>query len=467
MTRLRKSLNVPRHRVAVVEDDPDLRASLVSLFEREGHEVRSAEDEDGAVELVREFAPHLLLLDYYLAQGTGAGVVERMREFESMTQVLLVTGYASEQPARTLLAELDIQGYHDKSDGPARLMVLADAALKHYRVLRRLQAQHAYLRHIVDSAPEIMKLQDPDSLLRAALEHVIGLLRAGGGLVATVNSGLFVFGDQTEHEVSVRAAEGPYAAAQTLADLPAEVAAAIRHGVAARLPHSYQHQYIIIPLETRNGDRGCMLVEAKELPEDAIEPCRIFARQVIQSLENILLYERATVNGLTRLCTRAHGEQRIREQLKLATRTGNPIALLLMDLDHFKGINDRYGHAAGDLVLHRVATALRGQLRDSDVVARWGGEEFVVALPATNHEGARIAAEKLRRAIAELVIEFEGEQLKVTISGGLAMAATGQTDVAALVARADSGLYLAKSAGRNRVVEALAEVHEQTDSIAG
>lgn len=451
MARLRRRECEHVHRIAIAEDDEDLRSSLVGLFEREGHEVRVASDADGAVELVREFRPHLMLLDYYLHQGTGADVVRQMRTFEDLTQVLLVTGYASEQPPRTLLADLDIQGYHDKSDGPGRLMVLADSALKHYRLLARMEARRAYLRQVVDSGPDIMRIQSPDELLHSALRNAVALLRAAGGVVATVNSGVFVFDDANGHEVAVRAGEGRYQRACNMGDLPAPVVAAIRQGLSSPLPRRADAGGVVIPLETRNGERGCLFIEAPDLPSEAVEACQLYARQVVQGLENMLLYRRATIDPLTELCNRGHGEQRLQEMLRLGTRTGKPTGLALLDVDNFKSFNDEHGHAAGDLVLRRVAAAVRDQLRTTDLVARWGGEEFVIGLPATDAVGTAVAMEKLRSTVQDLTVRYEGRDLSVTFTAGCVVAEPGQLDLHELLEQADVRLYRGKRLGRNQV----------------
>ena len=440
-----------QHRIAIVEDDADLRTTLVRLFEREGHEVRTAADVAEAVALTRTWPPHLMLLDYHLGHGTGAQVVREIRTFEALTQILLVTGYASEQPARALLEELDIQGYHDKSDGPARLMVLADAALKHYRLLERLDRQRAYLRHIVAVSPEINRLQPPGELLQAALTNVALLLSGGHGVLATANSGLFVLDDDGAAEVAIRAASGRFSSVNSLRELPEPFIEAIRDGLSAETPRAHRNGCVLIPLQTRSRDRGCILVDTDELPAEAVEACQIFADQIVQALENVLLYERATVDQLTQVYNRAHGLQRLEEVLRLASRTGDTTSVVFLDIDHFKALNDTYGHAAGDFALRRVAQALEAECRTSDVISRHGGEEFMVVLPATNLDGGRTVAEKLRHRIETLGIPFEGAVLPVTISGGVTAMAPGEIDIGGLLARADAALYQSKRHGRNRI----------------
>ena len=132
----------------------------------------------------------------------------------------------------------------------------------------------------------------------------------------------------------------------------------------------------------------------------------------------------------------------------LRQRCGTPLSLVLVDADHFKQLNDRFGHTAGDAVLRQLAFVLRDSLRESDCVARYGGEEFAVVLPATSLTGALTLVQHLTAMVASTEFRFEGKTLPVTISAGLAELASGEQCVD-LIARADTALYAAKSGGRN------------------
>ena len=159
-------------------------------------------------------------------------------------------------------------------------------------------------------------------------------------------------------------------------------------------------------------------------------------------------------DGLTGLFNRAYFDQAFAHWRTQAARDHAPLSLVLFDIDHFKTVNDTYGHQAGDKVLTGVARVLGGRMRPTDIAARYGGEEFVLLLPSTDAPGAAIVAERLRRRVAESVHEIgNGSILRATTSAGHATLQPGSTATAEmLLASADSALYDAKRGGRNRVV---------------
>jgi diguanylate cyclase (GGDEF)-like protein len=163
----------------------------------------------------------------------------------------------------------------------------------------------------------------------------------------------------------------------------------------------------------------------------------------------------STTDHLTQLLNRRAFEGRAEQLLALAQRNGTPLSLVLFDIDNFKAINDKHGHAAGDAVLRRIAATAATHFRDSDLLARYGGEEFIALLPATAAQGALQLAERLRHLI-EAVVHEEVPGLRVTASFGVHTAAVASADwqLASLCRAADMALYKAKQAGRNQVVAA-------------
>jgi diguanylate cyclase (GGDEF)-like protein len=164
------------------------------------------------------------------------------------------------------------------------------------------------------------------------------------------------------------------------------------------------------------------------------------------------IYRVMTLDGLTQIHTRRYFEEALVREIARGQRYGHPFALVMFDVDHFKRVNDSYGHLAGDAVLKHVARRVQEKVRANDVVARLGGEEFAVLLPETELVGARTFAEKLRQLIANDTIDACGALLRVTVSLGVAQHLPSMTTPEAFIQVADERLYDAKRSGRNRVM---------------
>lgn len=163
-------------------------------------------------------------------------------------------------------------------------------------------------------------------------------------------------------------------------------------------------------------------------------------------MEMVTHFEQAAItDALTGLLNRRGGEEAISKHIARTRRLNGRFSLIVLDIDNFKQVNDRYGHSMGDMVISGIANTVRKNLRDADFAIRWGGEEFLICLPDTDLVGATCVAEKLRCAIEQIEFEF----LKATASFGCAE--LGSDDFQVAIARADMHLYMAKSKGRNCV----------------
>lgn len=159
----------------------------------------------------------------------------------------------------------------------------------------------------------------------------------------------------------------------------------------------------------------------------------------------------ARTDNLTKLYNRAHFDEMMASELARCRRTGQPLSLLMLDLDYFKNINDSFGHPCGDAILQSVARVLQQTTRISDVVCRYGGEEFAIILPDTSVANAYVTAEKVRRAIESLQLVCQQETLSLTVSIGInGTRGLGPVQAYELVKGADNALYSSKQKGRNR-----------------
>jgi diguanylate cyclase (GGDEF)-like protein len=217
----------------------------------------------------------------------------------------------------------------------------------------------------------------------------------------------------------------------------------------------------IFPLrtgETVVGTLVCASRKGDALPEPAQKELSMLAMQAAQAVLRTRLYEQAehlaTTDGLTGLLNRRTFNVQLKGRLREAHRYDRPLSLLLLDVDHFKRVNDTHGHPAGDAVLQGVAKVAQKQARETDIVARYGGEEMALILPETDARGAHAIAERLRKAVEAAAHATARGNLRVTVSIGLATWRGGGESEEALLAAADRALYRAKQAGRNRVFAA-------------
>ncbi|MHC8286504.1 GGDEF domain-containing protein [Pseudomonas sp. XS1P51] len=173
-------------------------------------------------------------------------------------------------------------------------------------------------------------------------------------------------------------------------------------------------------------------------------------RRQLQTV-NAQLQQLSSTDRLTGLYNRGHWEESLKVAYARHQRHGNATSLVMFDIDHFKQVNDTYGHQAGDQVIEQVARLVREHVRDSDVAGRYGGEEFAVVLSDTDKVGARFFAERLRESVAALEVLHDGRSIRFTISLGVADLSKPSVNHADLIAWADQALYASKNAGRNRV----------------
>ncbi len=179
----------------------------------------------------------------------------------------------------------------------------------------------------------------------------------------------------------------------------------------------------------------------------------LFSAALQNAITGKLLESSASLDDLTGLCNRRYFTQWFETEIRRARNYLTPLSVFLFDIDHFKKVNDTYGHHAGDLVLRRVAEVVRRNTRSSDLIARYGGEEFAVVMSSANREQSFSYANKLRETIAATGTKIPGldHPLRVTISGGIATFPGDGETTTDLIKAADNALYGAKRDGRNRI----------------
>jgi len=164
------------------------------------------------------------------------------------------------------------------------------------------------------------------------------------------------------------------------------------------------------------------------------------------------IYRLTTVDGLTQIYNKRYFMEVLEREISRSHRYGRELSLIMFDIDHFKTINDTYGHLAGDHVLKHLASAVKGRIRREDIMARYGGEEFTIILPEIDNHNARQFAEKIRRLVEKTIFKFEDTEIPVTISIGVATSNADVNGPEEFIKLSDERLYEAKHRGRNCVV---------------
>jgi len=210
---------------------------------------------------------------------------------------------------------------------------------------------------------------------------------------------------------------------------------------------------IILPLDVDHVTMGYLV--ATGVSNDEIDKFSILVQQCILGLRRAMLYkqvqELSITDTLTGVFTRKHYLERLVEEIDYSRKFNYPFSLLMLDIDYFKKFNDHYGHLVGDAILKFISKLIKDNLRQVDLLCRYGGEEFSIILTNTDKEGGKLAAERIRNSVENGSIKVYDEELKVTISIGVAAFPGDGKNERILIEKADKALYRAKEKGRNQV----------------
>jgi two-component system cell cycle response regulator len=420
----------------VVDDSPLTRRVHADLLRRAGFEVHCARDGDDALGLLRATPADLVVSDVDMAPMDGIALLRAIRADAATAELPFV--FVSARPADAVRAECPdehVDAVLSKGAVEQRLSATARAALAAGRrspAARVLVADDSGLvrtmmrDHLMAAGYDVLEAEDGDEALarvRAAAPDVVLLDRDMPG-----RDGLAVL-DALQADDATAAIPVVFVTGRATA---AELAEGLGRGA---------HDYVRKPVEE---------AELVARVRSALRTRRL--RDELRE-RNLQLERMARTDVLTGLVGRRQGAAVLAEACASAQVTGAPLSVVMADVDHFKDVNDRLGHATGDTVLRAVADVLRDGLVSGEAAVRWGGEEFLLVLPACGATPAAARAERLRAKLAAQPVEAGGQRLAVTASLGCAALAEGETPES-LVARADEALYAAKAAGRDRVATA-------------
>jgi two-component system cell cycle response regulator len=476
-------------KIVIVDDDRTQLTALQLTLEGQGYDVVPVErGEDVLTTLEREM-PDLLMLDILMPHINGLELLSQIKSDERWQDlpILMISILAPEEASVESLglgaADFVAKPFRAKELG-ARVdaQLRAGRALRQARVEARKAAVQAAVRsEMLDILHEVTSQLAPDEIYRVLASRVMHALKISRCSIVLCSPDRSV---GTVVAAADRPGEDPFEI--DLAGYPeiqrsletntpilirdVETDPLLKDVRAAWKAKEYSidtRSMLAIPFEMRGKIHGVFYLRTFTGDAALDEEDRSFAEAVIRTAVGVIekaydlediqsakeRYEfLAAVDPLTGCLNRRAMLDQLDAEFARAKRYGLALSILMIDLDHFKEINDTRGHLVGDDVLRKVGTLLRAQVRNVDAVARYGGEEFVAILPETMFDGAKVLADRIRERIAESVFLDNGAEFRVTASLGLATVDTDHMETSGdALARADAALYRAKNSGRNQV----------------
>lgn len=468
-------------KILIVDDDAVARNVIRDILGSEGYRIMEASTGNEALRKVVVERPDLILLDLVMPGMSGFEVCSLLRrELDNLAVPVIILSAKAEKEDILKGLEVGANDYIIKPIDPfelkarikthLRLKVLYDTANAEKRELTALleisQAisstlhSHDILYTIVKKVAEIMEV-DRCSILR------IGKKKEVGYVVTTyenpnINNLPIHLDKYPEIRKALETKE-----TVIIEDIHRDPLMAGIRNILEKVKFS---SLLVIPIIVREEVVGTFFLRTSRKEESfsqgEIRLCQVIANIAGNALTNAHLFESmeianleleklAITDGLTGAYNHRHFRTRLEEEFSRAKRYKNPLSCLMLDIDHFKNINDAFGHAQGDVVLKEITDAIRNSARKIDIVARYGGEEFVVLLPHTDKEGAFIHAERIREAVKGNRCSDGDTCMMVTVSLGVATFPSPDVNSADdLVGKADNALYEAKRTGRNKTVAA-------------
>jgi len=485
-------------RILVADDDEAVLESVTWLLQENGYDVVPANGGAACLEQLEKKSPDLLLLDILMPDADGCQLLERIKGEERWRDlpVLMLSAQPPEEASVRSLG-LGAADFIRKPYRPKELLARVQAQLRMGALLR--STRMALLR---TEEALVRAQQDADSRRKLVdiLHEVTGdlsvselfqiLVRRAARALGVSHCSVVLARPGDSQAVVVAAYENPGIQHLTVQlDRYPELKAALESGQPVLVEDLDTHplydgvrhvwgiegievpikSVIALPFSIDRGQYGVFLVRRRR-DQERFSPADLeFAQAVVTAAvaviqraqmvestmaDNARLEQLAQTDPLTQLLNRRALTERINAEMERALRYDSTMALLMIDLDHFKSVNDTYGHLVGDDVLRDVAQLLHDTIRTSDIVARYGGEEFLVLLPETDDEGAESFAERIRAAVEGhgFAAESLGTPLRLTASVGVAVFPAARIEsVEDLFSRADAALYRAKADGRNCV----------------
>ncbi len=456
--------------ILIVDDDEEVHSVtrlILSKIKFQNRSINiqsahSASEAKGILENPNDIA--CILLDVVMeTDDAGLILTKTIREKlgNRAIRIVLRTGQPGQAPEERVIVDYDINDYKSKSELTAqKLFTTVVAALRSYETIRSLEKSQKGLQKILESTDSLFDVQSLRHFSSGVLMQLSAFLgcKPNGALCAQADSddaGLF---GKPCNGLNIVASAGEYEECMTCkfdSDCAHEEMLVMVRRALDEKKSQYSNRYAALYLDAKGVKASVALLHgAGEVDDNDRFLLEIFSSKISLALANAINYskkvsaeEAAVTDFLTGLPNRRHLITLGQKLLSNCRRSNSLVAVALMDIDHFKKINDTYGHDAGDIVLQRISSVFRERFRESDVVARFGGEEFCAIATSVTADGAYELFEGIRRDIENEKVEISGAELNVTISIGVVIHNDMSLDD--LISEADIKLYEAKHTGRN------------------
>jgi len=462
--------------ILIVDDDKILCEYLKAGMSEEEYGVITVDKGSAAIEEVKKKYFNLVVLDLGLPDISGIELMHSLSNRFPETNIILFTGNASIASAIEAL-KAGAYDYIIKPFDIDHLKLVIKRGLEKQRLtvrnrelLERLEKEKHKLEIIIDTYNKIGTISSLDNLADFVTAQVLKIVEAEksslmvvdkdtGDLVLKSSKGLKK--DKVAMNIKIGELVAGWVAQQGEALLVEDVDTDPRLKSNSKSGRYKTKSFISLPLKVDSQVIGVMnvtdkLAGIKVFTEDDLRYLRLVAHHTVIQIENIRLCEKlaslAVTDAVTNLFNHRYFQEQLNVEILRAQRYKHALSLVIFDIDFFKVYNDRYGHLEGDKVLKQVAWIIKQDVRQVDIICRYGGDEFVLILPFTDLNSAKFVAEKIRKSIEEMDL-FDKEtqkNIRVTISGGVA---SYRRDLKKedLIALADRALYKAKAEGRNRI----------------
>lgn len=490
-----------RPRLLLADDSPTILKVVGSVLEQEGYEVITAANGVEAAEKAFTQRPNLILLDVTMPGMNGYQVCRLLKNEPTLRHIPVVILTSRDQPRDRFWGyQTGADEYVTKGFDQGRLLEVIRELLQRCKCREGAEECAAPAAERVDilsrandlldrklfEATIINELGKLAMVLQSYEQTVDGVLTLVHRLVDHAAAGVAILHDE---RVELTVKLWSPVTREYLADFQGRAAVELRQYVSERLVEdglevkrlyaegvaaegqgdgflTQVDDFLFIPILAKGQVVGGLALTAapgRHFTQDDQVTLHLIATHAYLVIENAWLYEQirrlSVTDGLTKVYNRRHLEERLEEEFRRSLRHKSHLTALMLDIDHFKRVNDVYGHQAGDAVLRHLMELCRQVTRSSDVIGRYGGEEFMVLLPETDLTGGKCVAERLRKLVESQTFTTDKGPIHVTISLGLCtIPAEGIDTPQQLVKGADDALYRAKQTGRNRTC--LAAVNE-------